>query len=127
MVSPAYSAILEPLIEQLQRGLEVGVFKDIVPTIAAKSIHGVVWGQAQRQWATGHSERADVRKRALRFCMRGLGVAPETIEQIVARSAHATRTLAEAERGGCCRSREWRRKAGDGYHDPHGRAGPGCR
>jgi AcrR family transcriptional regulator len=127
LVSPAYNAILEPLIERLDRGLELGVFHDILPAIAAKSIHGVVWGQAQRQWATGHSERADVRKRALRFCMRGLGVAPETIEQIVARSAHATRTLAEAERGGCCRSREWRRKAGDGYHDPHGRAGPGCR
>jgi len=89
LVSPGYNSILEPLIEQLDRGLQLGVFQDILPTIAAKSIHGVVWGQTQRQWATGDSERADVCKRALRFCLRGLGVAPGTIEQIVARSAHA--------------------------------------
>jgi AcrR family transcriptional regulator len=84
-VSPAYAAILEPLIEQLKRGLESGAFQDIVPATAAKSIHGVVWGATQRQWATGHWERADVRERTLRFCLRGLSVAPETIEQIVAR------------------------------------------
>ncbi|HWF28627.1 MAG TPA: TetR/AcrR family transcriptional regulator [Mycobacterium sp.] len=89
LVSPAYNAILEPLIEQLQRGLELGVFQDILPAMAAKSIHGVVWGHTQRQRATGHWDRADVRKRALRFCLRGLGLAPETIAQIVARSAHA--------------------------------------
>jgi AcrR family transcriptional regulator len=89
LISPAYNAILEPLIEQLQHGLEVGVFQGILPAAAAKSIHGVVWGQTQRQWATGHSEPADVRKRALRFCLRGLGAAPETIEQIVAHSAPA--------------------------------------
>jgi AcrR family transcriptional regulator len=89
LVSPACNAILEPLIEQLQRGLELGVFQDILPAMAAKSIHGVVWGHTQRQRATGHWDRADVRKRALRFCLRGLGLAPETIAQIVARSAHA--------------------------------------
>jgi AcrR family transcriptional regulator len=89
LVSPAYSAILEPLIEQLERGLALGVFQDILPTIAAKSIHGVVWGQTQRQWATDRSERADVRERTLRFCLRGLSVAPETIAQVVARSAYA--------------------------------------
>jgi AcrR family transcriptional regulator len=83
-VSPAYTAILEPLIEQLQRGLENRAFQDIVPATAAKSIHGVVWGATQRQWATGHWERADVRGRTLRFCLRGLGVAPGTIDQIVA-------------------------------------------
>ena len=88
-VSPAYTAILEPLIEQLQRGLEHGAFQDIVPLTAAKSIHGAVWGATQRQWATGNWERAEVRERALRFCLRGLGVAPETITQVVARTATA--------------------------------------
>jgi AcrR family transcriptional regulator len=81
-ISPAYTAVLEPLIEQLQCGLELGVFQDIVPATAAKSIHGVVWGGTQRQWARGHLERAAVRERAMRFCLRGLGVAPETIEQV---------------------------------------------
>jgi AcrR family transcriptional regulator len=89
LVSPAYNAILEPLIEQLQRGLGLGLFHDIVPATAAKSIHGVVSGQTQRQWATGHSDCANVRERALRFCLRGLGVAPETVAQIVALSARA--------------------------------------
>ena len=95
MVSPAYSAILEPLIEQLQRGLEVGVFKDIVPTIAAKSIHGVVWATTQPLWATNRWDPGEVRDRALRFCLRGLGVAKETIEQITAGSAPADRTRTE--------------------------------
>jgi len=34
------------------------------------------------QWAPGHAKRAEVRDRAIRFCLRGLGVAPETIEEI---------------------------------------------
>jgi len=81
-VAPAYSAILEPLVEELERGLELGVFQDIVPATAAKSIHGVVWAGAQRQWATHRWDRTVVRERALRFCLRGLGVAPHTIEQV---------------------------------------------
>jgi AcrR family transcriptional regulator len=84
MVTPAYGAILEPLIEQLQRGLELGMFKDIVPATAAKSIHGVVWAGTQRQWAVNHWDREEVRERAVRFCLRGLGVAPHTIEQVTA-------------------------------------------
>ena len=90
MVSPAYRAILEPLIEQLQRGLGLGVFKDIVPVTAAKSIHGAVWAAgSRRQWATDHRDRDEVREHALRFCLRGLGVAPETIEQLTAGNAPA--------------------------------------
>jgi AcrR family transcriptional regulator len=85
MVTPGYGAILEPLIEQLQRGLELGVFKDIVPLIAAKSIHGVVWAGTQRQWAINRWHRDEVRERAVRFCLRGLGVAPHTIEQVAGR------------------------------------------
>jgi AcrR family transcriptional regulator len=87
MVAPAYGAILEPLVEQLERGLDLGVFKDIVPTTAAKSIHGVVWAGTQRQWATNHWDRHEVRERAVRFCLRGLGVAPPTIDQLTAEAA----------------------------------------
>ena len=82
MVAPAYGAILEPLIEQIERGLELGVFQDIVPSTAAKSIHGVVWAGTQRQWAAQHWDRTVVRERVLRFCLRGLGVSPHTIEQV---------------------------------------------
>jgi AcrR family transcriptional regulator len=76
------SELLEPLVEQLQRGMELGVFEDIVPATAAKSINGVVWAATQRQWATNHWQRDEVRERVLRFCLRGLGVVPETIERV---------------------------------------------
>ena len=89
MVSPAYGAILEPLIEQLQRGLELGAFKDIVPMTAARSIDGVVWAAAQLQRSTDHWNRCEVRERALRFCLRGLGVAAEIVEQVAGRDAPA--------------------------------------
>jgi AcrR family transcriptional regulator len=88
MVTPG-SAILEPLVEQLQRGLELGVFKDIVPPAAAKSIDGVVWAATRRRWAINQSERDDVRQRVLRFCLRGLGVDPETIALATAGNAPA--------------------------------------
>jgi AcrR family transcriptional regulator len=82
LIQPAYAMMLEPLVDQLQRGLEQGVFRDIDPAIEAQSIQGVVWASTERQWATGDCERADVRERAVRFCMRGLGVVPESITQI---------------------------------------------
>jgi AcrR family transcriptional regulator len=75
LIAPAYAAMLEPLIEQLQRGLELGLFHDIDPVTEAQSIQGVVWANTERQWAAGDCARADVREHVLRFCLRGLGVA----------------------------------------------------
>jgi AcrR family transcriptional regulator len=95
LVAPSATAILEPLVEQLEHGLELGVFRDVVPATAAKSINGVVWAATRRQWATGHWDRDDVRERALRFCLRGLGAAPETIDDAAASVARARRTRAE--------------------------------
>jgi AcrR family transcriptional regulator len=89
MVSPAYNTILEPLVEQLERGLELGAFEDIVPATAAKSIDGVVWAGSQRRLATHRWDGAEVRERVLRFCLRGLGVAAETIERVAGRGAPA--------------------------------------
>jgi AcrR family transcriptional regulator len=82
LVQPAYAVMLEPLIEQLQLGLEHGVFHDIDPVTAAQSIQGVVWAGTERQWATGDCDRADTRERILRFCLRGVGVARAPIAQI---------------------------------------------
>jgi AcrR family transcriptional regulator len=90
MVSPAYNTILEPLVEQLERGLELGAFEDIVPATAAKSIDGVVWAGSQRRLATHRWDRAEIRERVLRFCLRGLGVAAETIERVAGRDAAAS-------------------------------------
>jgi AcrR family transcriptional regulator len=89
VVSPAHTAILEPLVEQLHRGLEIGVFQGIVPEAAAKSIHGVVWAATQEQWSTDHRGCNQVCESALQFCLRALGVAPKTIQQIIGGDALA--------------------------------------
>jgi AcrR family transcriptional regulator len=82
LVQPAYAEMLKPLSEALQRGLQRGVFHDIDPVTDAEFIHDVVWAAIDRQWRTGDCDRNDVRERARRFCLRGLGVAPEPIAQI---------------------------------------------
>ena len=79
--------MLEPLVDQIHRGLEQGAFRDIDPISGAQSIQGVVWACTERQWATGDCERADVRERTLRFCLRGLGVAAKTITRIAGHDA----------------------------------------
>lgn len=85
LIQPAYAEMLNPLTEQLRRGLIQGVFHDIDPVTEAQSIQGVVWASTERQWASGDCPRAEVRRRALRFCLRGLGVTAETISQIAGR------------------------------------------
>lgn len=86
LIQPAYAELLEPLIEQLHDGLDRGVFHDVDPLTDAQSIQGVVWAGTERHWATGGCLRAEVRERVLRFCLRALGVAPEIIADIAARS-----------------------------------------
>jgi AcrR family transcriptional regulator len=85
LIGPAYTEMLEPLIEQLRRGLSDGVFHNIDPVTDAQSIHGVVWTSTEQQWTSGVCQRAEVRERALRFCLRGLGVSPGTIAEIAER------------------------------------------
>jgi AcrR family transcriptional regulator len=82
LVQPAYAEILKPLSHALQRGLHGGMFHHIDPVTDAQFIHGVVWAAIDQQWATGDWDRDDLRQRSLRFCLRGLGVAPEAIEQM---------------------------------------------
>ncbi len=84
LIQPAYAEMLQPLIDQLRRGVVQGVFHDIDPVADARSIQGVVWAATERQWTTGACLRAAVRKSALRFCLCGLGVVPETIAEIAA-------------------------------------------
>jgi AcrR family transcriptional regulator len=90
LIQPAYAEMLEPLTDQIQRGLEQGAFRDVDPMSGAQSIQGVVWASTERQWATGDCEREDVRQRTLRFCLRGLGVAAATITRIAGNHAAAT-------------------------------------
>jgi AcrR family transcriptional regulator len=79
LVGPAYGEILRPLVEQLRRGTELGLFTDIDPDNEAMSIHGVVWASVERQWAAGAGDLGDLRERVQRFCLRGLGVTTESI------------------------------------------------
>jgi len=82
-IAPAYSEILRPLVEQIARGKRLGVFAAGHPGEEGMSIHGVVWANIERQWALGNCDRADVRKQVLRFCLRGLGAAPDVIDEII--------------------------------------------
>ncbi|MDC8981749.1 TetR/AcrR family transcriptional regulator [Mycobacterium marinum] len=84
LVEPAYAETLEPLIEQLRLGVAQEVFHDIDPHSEARSIQGVVWANTEQQWASGDCRRDEVRESTVRFCLRGLGVAPDTIAQITA-------------------------------------------
>ena len=79
LVAPAYREILRPLVEQLTRGKDLGIFAEIDPDGEALSIHGVVWANVERHWATAAREPRDIRDRVQRFCLGGLGVTPEVI------------------------------------------------
>ncbi len=79
LVGPAYGEILRPLVEQLERGRDLGLFTDIDPDNEALSIQGVVWSNVERQWANAGCDLSELRERVQRFCLRGLGVAAETI------------------------------------------------
>jgi AcrR family transcriptional regulator len=85
LVGPSYAEILRPLVHELERGRDAGVFSGIDPENDALSIHGVVWAGVERQWSTGSCDQRNVRDRVQTFCLRGLGVAPKTIAQVLAR------------------------------------------
>jgi AcrR family transcriptional regulator len=82
LIQPAYTEMLKPLSDALQRGLQDGVFHHIDPGADAEFIQGVVWASTNQQWRTGDCDRAQVRADALRFCLRALGVTPDVIDQI---------------------------------------------
>lgn len=83
LIQPAFEEMLKPLTAQLRRGLSTGVFHDIEPVSEARSIQAVVWASTERHWAAGDRERSEVRRRAIRFCLRGLGVLATTIDDLV--------------------------------------------
>lgn len=83
LVSPAYGEMLRPLIEELERGNDLGLFADVDPANDALSIQGAVWASIERQWATGSCELRELRDRVQLFCLRALGVGPEMIADVV--------------------------------------------
>jgi AcrR family transcriptional regulator len=88
LVGPAYDEILLPLREQLERGSAAGVFAGIDPEAEALCIQGTVWANVERHWATGDCELSGLRERVLRFCLRGLGVNPKAITDVLQEFDH---------------------------------------
>jgi AcrR family transcriptional regulator len=84
VVGAAYAEIMTPLIEQIERGGRLGCFTGVDPAADALSIQGVLWSSVERQWATVDCDRDDVRRSVVRFCLRGLGVAPKSIVSVIA-------------------------------------------
>ena len=83
LVAPAYREMLRPLVEQLRRGKDLGLFGGIDPDGEALSIQGVVWANIERHWATEHRDPSDIRERVQRFCLGGLGLTPEAIAAVL--------------------------------------------
>jgi AcrR family transcriptional regulator len=83
LVAPAYREILRPLVEQLTRGEDLGIFAEIDPDGEALSIHGVVWTNIERHWGIAQRDPTEIRRRVQSFCLRGLGVAPEVIAAVL--------------------------------------------
>ena len=84
LIHAAFAEMLAPLTEQLERGLNAGDFVDIDPQTSAHIIQGAVWACTSRQWAIGDTERGEVRKRVVQSCLRGLGVATESLAAVLA-------------------------------------------
>jgi AcrR family transcriptional regulator len=84
LVAPAYREILRPLAEQLTRGRDLGIFAEIDPDGEALSIHGEVWANVERHWATAARDPAETRYRVQRFCLGGLGLSAEAISAALA-------------------------------------------
>jgi len=84
LVGPAYDEILRPLVEHLERGRDLGLFAEIDPGSEALSIQGVVWSNVEAQWTAAGCNMSELRQRVQRFCLRGLGVAPEMIADVLA-------------------------------------------
>jgi AcrR family transcriptional regulator len=84
LIQPAYAEMLKPLSQTLARGMARKLFHRIDPVADAQFIHGVVWAGIDRAWEAGDSDRNELRDRVVRFCLRGLGVTADVIEQICA-------------------------------------------
>lgn len=83
LVGPAYGEILRPLVEELTRGKALGLFPDVDPPSDALSVQGAVWASVERYWAGERREQLSLRTRTQRFCLRGLGVPPDMIADVL--------------------------------------------
>ena len=83
LVAPAYREILRPLVEQLTRGMDLGIFAESDAGGEALSVHGVVWTNIERYWGIAERNPREIRRRVVSFCLRGLGVVPEAVAAVL--------------------------------------------
>jgi AcrR family transcriptional regulator len=83
-LEPAFNRTLEPLIEQLTRGMTTGVFKGIEPVADAKAIHHVVSGVVEQRWMGFPLPRRETRGQVMRFCLCALDVDPAQVAALLA-------------------------------------------
>jgi AcrR family transcriptional regulator len=83
LVAPAYKEILQPLVDEVERGAQFGVFIDVNPIREARAIHGVVWTNVEGQWSSETYDDDEIRDSVQRFCLRGLGVSPDRIADVL--------------------------------------------
>jgi AcrR family transcriptional regulator len=82
-LEPAFNRTLEPLIEQLTRGLATGDFAAIDPVADAKAIHHVVSGVVEQRWSGFPLPPRETRAKVLRFCLCALGVDASRVTEFV--------------------------------------------
>jgi AcrR family transcriptional regulator len=90
LIAPAYAEILQPLVDQIAAGAREGSFVDVDAAAEGLSIHGVVWASVETQWFTAIADPTAIRTRVQRFCLRGLGVAPGTIADVLSAGRRQT-------------------------------------
>lgn len=88
LVAPAYREILRPLVQELVRGRDLGIFADIDPDVEALSVQGVVWSNVERHWAAASRDPGEIRDHVQRFCLGGLGLTPDAIRAVLADGQH---------------------------------------
>jgi len=92
-LEPAFNRTLEPLIDQLTRGMATGDFAGIDPVADAKAIHHVVSGVVEQRWSGFPLRRRETRMNVLRFCLSALGVDHSTVAGLLATPASTNTTL----------------------------------
>lgn len=92
-LEPAFHRTLEPLIDQLTRGMANGDFARIDPVADAKAIHHVVSGVVEQRWSGFPLRRRETRANVMRFCLCALGVDPATVTELLATSASSSTTM----------------------------------
>jgi AcrR family transcriptional regulator len=90
LVLAAFNEMLAPLVEELNRGLNDGLFNDIDPQTSAQIIQGAVWACIEREWVGGHGDPGAVRRHLVQTCLRGLGVAPKSVAAVLAARSYSS-------------------------------------